>query len=115
MPIPKDSNLYNKVKKEADRIYDKPSAYKSGYIVKKYKQLGGEFIDDNKPKNLKRWFKENWKDIGGLDYPVYRPTIRINKSTPLTANEIKSSNLIQQIILKQLLKGDSNLPKFIKK
>lgn len=115
MPIPKDSNLYNKVKKEADRIYDKPSAYKSGYIVKKYKQLGGEFIDDNKPKKLKRWFKENWKDIGGLDYPVYRPTIRINKSTPLTANEIKSSNLIQQIILKQLLKGDSNLPKFIKK
>ena len=27
----------------ADEIYEKPSAYKSGYIVKKYKELGGKY------------------------------------------------------------------------
>ena len=112
MPIPADQPLYNKVKEYADTIYKKPSAYKSGYIVKKYKELGGVYIDDKKPKDLKRWFKEKWEDVGGLDYPVYRPTKRINEKTPLTANEIKPSNLKKQILLKQDIKGDYNLPVF---
>ena len=42
MPQPKDKALYDKVKKMADEIYKKPSAYKAGKIVKKYKELGGE-------------------------------------------------------------------------
>ena len=37
MPIINDKNLYAKVKKMADEIYKKPSAYKSGYIVKNIK------------------------------------------------------------------------------
>ena len=115
MPVPANQTLYNQVKQSADLIYKKPSAYKSGYIVKKYKELGGTYIDDKKPKDLKRWFKEDWKDIGGLDYPVYRPTKRVSEKTPLTPNEIKPSNLARQIILKQEYKGDSNLPKFIGK
>lgn len=41
--IPKDKNLYNKVKAEADKVYGKPSAYKSGWIVKTYKERGGEY------------------------------------------------------------------------
>jgi hypothetical protein len=36
MPIIDNIELYNKVKAEVDKIYTKPSAYKSGYIVKKY-------------------------------------------------------------------------------
>ena len=48
MATPKDKVLYEKVKKMADEIYKKSSAYKSGYIVKKYKELGGEYIDDKK-------------------------------------------------------------------
>ena len=35
-----------------DEIYTKPFAYKSGAIVKKFKELGGEYIED---KNLKTW------------------------------------------------------------
>jgi hypothetical protein len=31
----------------ADKIYEKSSAYKSGYIVKKYKEMGGRYKDDN--------------------------------------------------------------------
>jgi hypothetical protein len=117
MPIPKDKALYNRVKKMADEIYTKPSAYKSGFIVKKYKELGGEYIDDNKPKELKRWFQEKWEDINPnktkTSYPVYRPTIKVNKQTPLLVSEI--DNLKEQIKLKQKIKGSKNLPKFQKK
>ena len=116
MPIPKDKTLYEKVKKMADQVYTKPSAYKSGYIVKKYKELGGEYIDDNQPKELKRWFSERWENINpNKGYPVLRPTVRINKQTPLTVSEIDKKQLKEQIKLKQIIKGKKNLPKFQKK
>jgi hypothetical protein len=112
MPIIDNPELYKKAKEIADERYSKPSAYKSGFIVKKYKELGGTYTDDKQPKNLQRWFKEDWTDVGGLDYPVYRPTKRINKKTPLTPNEIDYKNLLQQIFLKQYIKGNKNLPPF---
>ena len=112
MPVIDDIKLYEAVKKYAETIYKKPSAYRSGFIIKSYKQLGGTYIDDDKPKKLKRWYKESWTDVGEKDYPVYRPTIRVNKSTPLTVNEIDPSNLKKQIILKQKIKGTKNLPPF---
>ena len=116
MPTPIDKTLYEKVKKEADKIYSKPSAYKSGYIVKKYKELGGRYQEDNKPKNLKRWYAERWISVSGEnEYPVYRPTKRINKSTPLTADEINPKQLKKQIELKQKIKGTKNLPPFLSK
>ena len=108
MPIILDTELYDKVKKEADTLYSKPSAYKSGYIVKKYKELGGKYKDDDKPKNLKRWFKEKWEDVGHKEYPVYRPTIKVNENTPLTIDEIDKENLNKQIKQKQIIKGDKN-------
>lgn len=115
MPIVLDKKLYKQVKQKADEIYKKSSAYKSGYIVKTYKELGGRYADDNESKNLKRWYKEKWEDVGNQAYPVYRPTVRVNKNTPLTIKEIKPSNLKQQIKLKQKFKGDKNLPPFINK
>lgn len=115
MPIPLNKQLYNKVLKQANEIYKKPSAYKSGYIVKTYKKLGGKYKEDGKEKKLKRWFKEDWKDIGKKDYPVYRPTKRINAKTPLTNKEIDEKQLKKQIKLKQEIKGTKNLPKFKKK
>lgn len=117
--IPDDKKLYNKVKKEADKIYKKHSAYKSGYIVKTYKSLGGTYTDiKNAPKikPLKRWFKEDWKDVNPdkseNSYPVYRPTKRVNNDTPKTVSEIPLSRLKEQSKLKQKIKGDKNLPKF---
>lgn len=112
MPIILDQALYDRIKKEADKVYTKPSAYKSGYIVKKYKEAGGRYADDNKPKNLKRWFQEMWADIGGQEYPVYRPTKRVSKETPLTATEIDPIQAKEQIKLKQKIKGERNLPPF---
>jgi len=113
MPIIDNQKLYDYCKREADEKYEKSSAYKSGYIVRLYKSLGGTYTDDNKPKNLQRWYKEAWKDVGGEDYPVYRPTKKISKTkTPLIPSEI--SNLDEQIKLKQQIKGDKNLPPFKK-
>jgi hypothetical protein len=107
--------LYEMARQEADGIYKKPSAYKSGFIVKRYKELGGKYKDDGKEKPLERWFKERWTDIGKMTYPVYRPTKRITKDTPLLLNEINPFQLKEQIKLKQKIKGKSNLPKFQKK
>ena len=115
MPIVDNQKLYDKVKQEADKIYEKPSAYKSGYIVKKYKELGGTYTSDKKPKDLERWFDEKWSDVGGMEYPVYRPTKRLNKETPLLPNEIEPKNLLLQSILKQIIKGNKNLPPFKEK
>ena len=105
--------LYQIATEMADQTYKKPSAYKSGFIVKKYKELGGTYADDDKPKNLKRWFEEEWVDIGNQDYPVYRPTKRISDETPLTVSEIDPQQAIQQIALKQIIRGKANLPKFL--
>jgi len=116
MPTIINKELYEIAKQKADKIYKKSSGYKSGYIQKIYKSMGGKYKDDNKPKNLKRWFDEKWQDVGGKAYPVYRPTIKINKKlTPLTVNEIDKSNLLKQIKQKQLIKGNNNLPPFLKK
>ncbi len=115
MPIVLDKELYKKVKLEADKLYKKSSAYKSMFIQKRYKDLGGRYEDDNKEKTLSRWMNERWSDIGHKNYPVYRPMIRINKHTPLTVNEIDRKNLKQQIDLKQKIKGNKNLPPFKRK
>lgn len=110
-----DPELYELVKQYADLVYKKPSAYKSGYIVRLYKRMGGTYTEDFKPKKLKTWFKERWADIGEKDYPVYRPTVRVNKSTPLTVQEIDPQNLKEQIELKQVIRGKKNLPDFRRK
>ena len=121
MNIPMNMNLYNKVKEQADKIYKKPSAYKSGYIVKKYKELGGAYSGKKSSSGLTSWYKEKWTDIGNKRsdgrqslYPVYRPTKRVNKKTPLLVSEIDPKNLKTQIALKQIYKGKKNLPPFLK-
>lgn len=110
--IPLDKALYAKVKKMADEKYEKPSAYKSGWMVKKYKELGGTYSGVKTKEGLSRWYKEDWSDVGNSAYPVYRPTKRVNSKTPLTPKEIDPANLKKQIALKQKIKGDKNLPPF---
>lgn len=110
---PIDTKLYNKVFKEADKVFEKPSAYKSMWIQKEYKKQGGTYKEDGKERKLERWKNEEWKDIGNKDYPVYRPTKRITKDTPLTVAEISTANLKKQIALKQKIKGTKNLPAFV--
>lgn len=110
--VPSDPELYEKAKKIVYAQYKKPSAYRSGALVKKYKDMGGEYEDDGEEKTLRRWFKEQWKDVGNKTYPVYRPTKRITKDTPLTPDEIDPANLREQIRTKQKIKGEKNLKPF---
>lgn len=111
--VPTNPALYEKAKDVVYKQYDKPSAYRSGALVKKYKEMGGKYRDEYlKGRPLKRWFEEEWGDIGGEDYPVYRPTKRVDEDTPLTASEIDPENAKEQIALKQKIKGSQNLPPF---
>jgi hypothetical protein len=112
---PSNPVLYNMAKEIIYKRYKKPSAYRSGALQKEYKKLGGTYIDDNKDKPLKRWFKEQWGDYAGLEYPVYRPSIKVSKETPLTIQEIEPDNLLTQAVEKQKIKGSKNLKPFIKK
>ena len=130
MPLPTDQGLYDEVKDMIMSNYKKSSAYSSGAIVKNYKKQFAEkygdnvapYQDDNKPKNLKRWFKEEWIDINPVlgihndnAYPVFRPTKYINSNTPTLLQEIPIDRLKEQYKLKQKIKGEENLPNFIPK
>jgi hypothetical protein len=115
MAIPLDKKLYERAKRIADQTYAKPSAYKSGFIVRTYKEMGGTYKNTGEKKQLKEWFDEKWSDNGNKEYPVYRPTKRVSKDTPLTPSEIDPDNLKKQIALKQIIKGKQNLPPFQKK
>lgn len=112
MNQPIDAKLYARVKQMADEKYTKPSAYKSGWIVKTYKKMGGKYTGSKTKEGLTRWYKEDWQDVGNQSYPVYRPTKIVNENTPLTLKELNPTHLRQQIILKQKLRGRKNLPPF---
>jgi len=113
MPTPADPKLYEKAKAIADEKYAKPSAYKSGFIVKTYKDMGGTYVEDGKPKNLKRWFKEDWVNLAKEgEYPLLRPSKIISRKTPLTVDEISKMKIREQNKLKQKIKGTKNLPPF---
>lgn len=124
MPHPVNGALYAKVKAEADAKFLAPtSAYKSAWIVAEYKKRGGIYKEDNKPRKLKRWFREKWVDLErprangkGYEqcgrpnastrgtYPVCRPLRRINADTPLTVSEIDKKKLPQIEREKQRMK-----------
>jgi len=116
MAVPLDKDLYKKAKAKADDVYGKKtSGFKSGFLVQEYKRLGGRYSNGKEPKgNLRNWFKERWMNVNPDEdgYPVFRPTKRINKKTPLLASEIDPKNLKEQIKLKEKIKGSKNLPPF---
>ncbi len=141
--VPSNPSLYERAKKIVYAQYSKPSAYRSGALVKKYKELGGTYHNvivkqkhfnnhnvvtkqkrrsskkDERP--LHRWFEEKWTDVSPkkyLDtkhYPLYRPTRRISSKTPTTRQEISSKEIQKQYTRKQKIRGDSNLPTFKKR
>jgi Family of unknown function (DUF5872) len=119
--IPLNPVLYEKAKKIVYARYTKPSAYRSGALVKKYKELGGTYADNKKKptiddRPLSRWFLEQWRDVNkyktATSYPVFRPTIRITEKTPKTVDEIPKERLEEQSKRKQIIKGKKNLSKF---
>lgn len=117
----KDIKLYKQAMAIVYSQYKKPSAYRSGALVKKYKLMYREkygndeaYENDAKQKKerpLARWYMERWQSVGG-DYPTYRPTIRVTADTPKTIGEIGADRLAEQVKLKQKIRGKKNLPPF---
>ena len=113
-----DKDIYQKAKTIVYDQYKKASAYRSGALVRKYKELGGRYSNEiNKNEaSLTRWFKEKWRDVNPMknktSYPVYRPTIKVTKKTPLTVDEIDKNDLIIKSKQKQKIKGNQNLKPF---
>jgi hypothetical protein len=102
MPTPTDLKTYNKIKDEMKSM--RPSAYKSGLIVQKYKRemdkKGKTPYEGRKNQNegLSRWYREMWRsDNGSIGYDfknsVYRPTVRITKDTPITFSELTKQQI----------------------
>jgi len=106
MPSPKDPNLYEKIKKEIYTKYPKHSAYRSGLLVKKYKEEyqkkhknNNAYIGEKKrSEGLNRWFEEVWlnqrNEIGYKKKgDVYRPTVKVSSKTPTTFQELRPSQI----------------------
>ena len=106
MVIPKDKQLYEKVKKKLYKEIPTHSAYRSAQLVKQYKQAyekkykSSNAYEGKKPKSskLQNWMSEKWRNQRGeVGYKkkgdIYRPTKRINKSTPTTFNELTKKEI----------------------
>lgn len=102
--IPVDKQLYNNIKAKVYKRIPKHSAYRSGIVVKEYKEVFKKKYGNKSPykgrkdakKGLSVWFAEKWKNQrGGTGYKkkgdVYRPTKRITKDTPATHKELTAS------------------------
>lgn len=98
---PVDEKLWARVKRQACLIYKKPSAYKSGWMVKRYKELGGKFRRTSSAldaRPLKRWFAEDWRNQHGQTgykhgNDIYRPTRRVTHKTPKTHRELSARRI----------------------
>lgn len=95
---PTDQKLYEKVKKQIFKKYPTNSAYRSGLLVQEYKKRGGRYTGNKKDAPLKRWFSEEWRTQDGKKTyqkkgDVFRPTKRINKSTPTTLKELSKKQI----------------------
>ena len=56
---PLDMKLFNEIKDRVWKMSDKPSAYRSGMLVKLYREAGGTYSGDkDKHTPLNRWFLE---------------------------------------------------------
>ena len=133
MSRPVDSKLYQYIKSLADKKFkSKTGIYKSSWIVKEYKRLGGEY-EGNKPKKtgLKRWYKEKWIDLNrpikdkngkiiGYEecgrksqtkgkYPLCRPSIKVNSKTPRTYKEISKKSIQKAKLQKSKVKSKGNI------
>jgi hypothetical protein len=118
----KKSPIYKKSLEKANKVFGpKSSAYRSAYIVKTYKELGGK-IDSTKPPYLERWFKEKWiqvipylesgkiVDCGNKTKSpgkACRPLKRISKNTPITIKELEQLHSKKDLIKTAKIKDKS--------
>ena len=97
-PIPDnvwDKDKYREAIKAADESYKVPSAYKSMYIVRKYKELGGEYSKSKKKEANKRqrtddWLKEEWIQLSPYLEDKKKVACGRNKGAPNACRPLKN-------------------------
>ena len=96
---PENRILDERIKAKVYQMYEKPSAYRSGMLVKLYKEAGGTYSGNRTDKEeLSRWYKEKQKNQRGeIGYKsksdVYRPTVKVSKDTPETFQELTKKEI----------------------
>ena len=124
----KKSIFYQKSMELANEVYGKKtSAYRSAYIVKMYKELGGKMSKSpkrskSKRSKLNRWFDEKWIQVipylkhkkiiecGGKTKSIgkaCRPLIRVTKDTPITIKELEKIHSKEDLIRTAKIKNKS--------
>jgi len=96
-----DPKLYKQAQKKANETYKRHSAYKSMFLVKPYKDLGGKYSTEKKMGKLERWRKEKWVSVkdyldgkiiecgsSKINNNACRPTKKLDKNTPITIQEL---------------------------
>lgn len=105
MPVvPKNKELYEKIKKEVYKKNPKHSLFRSALIQKIYKSEGGTYSGEKSEMNINKWFKQDWITLNDYlrgdivkcgasdtkkkygEYPLCRPKAIADK---LTKTEIK--------------------------
>jgi hypothetical protein len=99
----KNKALYKKAKDQADKIYKRDGLYKSAYIVKAYKEMGGTYTGKkDTSKGVRRWLEqEQWVNVlnylrdgsrvpcgEGPKVEACRPLVRATKDTPISLPEL---------------------------
>jgi hypothetical protein len=106
MSVPRDKKLYDNVKKNVYKNMPTHSAYRSGHLVKKYKEeyekkYNSKDAYEGKKKQttpLKRWMSEVWRNQRGeVGYKkkgdIYRPTKKISSKTPKTFKQLSKEDI----------------------
>lgn len=100
MSKPADKTLYESVKRRIYKKMPKHSAYRSGLLVKEYKEAykkkhkkSNAYTGKKTKEGLTRWYKEDWRTQDNKKTykkkgDVFRPTKKISKKTPKTYKEL---------------------------
>ena len=108
--VPKDKELWAKVQEMAKSTFrEHPTAYSNAWAVRRYRKLGGDW--ETEGGDLGNWFKEGWVDVvpllkegnvvkcgEGDGGKACRPTKRINKSTPITIQELLEIHSVKDLL-----------------
>ena len=127
MSEPVNKALYEKAKRMATEKFTSPTgAYRSMWIVRQYKKMGGTYSNRKSTSKLERRRKEGWVDLnqpngkGGYErcghkntqnnkYPLCRPSKTISKDTPRKYQDISESSIRKANIEKQKIRENGNI------
>ena len=127
MSEPVNKALYEKAKRMASEKFTSPTgAYRSMWIVRKYKELGGTYSGKKSSSKLERWRREGWVDLnqpkkgGGYErcghkntqndkYPLCRPSKTISQDTPRKYQDISDDRIRKANIEKQKIRETGNI------